>query len=164
QPVVPTKLAAIYLPLSGEQVVRLSGQLAYVGLNQLPILGGSSWQDGHLLDDHGRYLSAARIAVVPSTYVAGDGSHHADVTEALYRQLWGEHARSLLGDVAYDSLVVVATLTSSWGLEGRGLLQALRDPGGFPLATGSVVFDRQGAGHKQFVLLTVRDGVLVAAP
>jgi len=164
QPVLPTNLVAIYLPLNGEEVARLSGQLAYVGLNRVPLLGDGRWQDGHLLDDHGRYLASARIAVVPSSQPRHQGVAISVSTVGEYRQLWGDHAKSLLSDVAFDSLVVAATLTSSWGLQGWPLLQALRDPSGFPLPTGSVVFDRQGVGHKQFALLSVRRGVLVVAP
>ncbi|MDX8412887.1 MAG: penicillin-binding protein activator [Mariprofundales bacterium] len=163
QPALSANIVAIYLPLSGEQVVRLSGQLAYVGLNRVRLLGDSRWQDGHLLDDHGRYLTAARIVAVPSSQPTQSEAGIAASTEGRYRQLWGDHAKSLLSDVAFDSLVVAATLTSSWGLQGWSLLQALRDPGGFPLPTGSVVFDRQGVGHKRFVLLSVRDDALVVA-
>jgi len=158
QPMIPPRLAAIYLPMQGRQVAQLAGQLAYVGLNQVAILGDSRWQDGHLLDDHGRYLAQASVVAVHD-WKGGGASHSAD---GEYRQLWGSHAQSILGDVAFDSLVVVATLTSSWGLQGWALLRALHDPGGFPLATGYVVFDGQGIGHKSFALLTVKGGALVA--
>ncbi|MDX8408463.1 MAG: penicillin-binding protein activator [Mariprofundales bacterium] len=154
-PVVSSGLDAIYLPLSGTQVSRLAGQLAYVGLNRVPLLGDSSWRDGHLFDDHGRYLATARIADIAQRPFLP----HAE--DADYRQLWGEAHQGSLGAVAFDSLMIAATLTSSWGLQGFPLLRALRDPAGFPLATGAVVFDRQGIGHKQFALLTVRKGVLV---
>jgi len=168
QPVLPPGIVAIYLPLSGKQVAQLAGQLAYVGLNQVLILGDSRWQDGHLLDDHGRYLTAARIAAVPSSQLsrqgAGFSSSTAYSTGGEYRQLWGDHAQSLLSDVAFDSLVVVATLSSSWGLQGWALLRALHDPSGFPLATGNVVFDQQGIGHKRFALLSLRHGALVVEP
>lgn len=156
RPVLPPRLAAIYLPLPGRTVVQLAGQLAYVGLNRVPLLGDSRWRDGHLLDDHGRDLESARIAEVPDRLPGAEDTP----LDLRYRELWGEGARTVLADVAFDSLRVAATLTSSWGLEGFALLRALRDPGGFPLATGRVVFDRRGVGHKQFALLAVRDGAL----
>ncbi len=161
EPVIPPALRAIYLPVSGVDVVRMAGQLAYVGLNRVLLLGDSRWQDGHLLDDHGRYLETARI----STLQDGGSSSWATVArDEEYRQLWGDRARTVLSDVAFDSLVMVATLSSSWGLQGFPLLRALRDPGGFPLATGRVVFDRDGIGHKRFSLLAVRRGALVTVP
>ena len=160
-PMLPPGLAAVYLPLRGKEVAALAGQLAYVGLNQVEILGDSRWRDGHLFDDHGRYLAKAAIAALPSADQARQQTVFSAAPQEEYRQLWGDHARSLLSDVAFDSLVVEATLTSSWGLQGMPLVRALRDPGGFPLPTGNVVFDHDGIGHKGFALLTVRDGALV---
>jgi len=160
-PQLPPDLDAIYLPIRGAQISRLAGQLAYVGLNQVPLLGDSGWLDGHLLDDHGRYLAKARIATVMSEQSGGVTHRLIHATDADYRQLWGESHQSLLSAVAFDSLMIGGTLTSSWGLQGRPLIHALHDAAGFPLASGRVVFDLDGVGHKQFALQTVRHGHVV---
>ncbi|MDQ6951153.1 MAG: penicillin-binding protein activator [Mariprofundales bacterium] len=160
-PQMPPGLDAIYLPLSGTQVSRLAGQLAYVGLNQVPLLGDGGWLDGHLLDDHGRYLARSQIATLILGSSDGDRERLTHATDADYRQLWGDAHQSPLGAIAFDSLLMGGALVSSWGLHGQSLIDALHTSAGFPLASGAVVFDQQGVGHKQFSLQTVRHGALV---
>ncbi|MFQ5582546.1 MAG: penicillin-binding protein activator, partial [Mariprofundaceae bacterium] len=143
---MPVNFDGIYLALPGKRVALLAGQLAYVDIKDVPIYGSSHWQDDHLLDDKGRYLSSARFASISFPY--GDTAAFQK-TRFLYRETWGgrDEPGKLTG-LAYDTLLIAAVLTSRLGLQGRDTVQGLRDPEGFPGLTGHVRFDTDGVGQK----------------
>jgi outer membrane PBP1 activator LpoA protein len=162
---MPINFDAIYLAQSGKQVSLLAGQLAYSGITGIPVYGSSRWQDGHLMDDRGRYLSTARFAA--SSRVVGAAPVPDDPRmqrlNFMYREAWGDNIASELTLLAYDSMRIIAAITSQLGLSGQDILQELREPAGFRALTGRVRFDASGAGQKQMEVFRIRKGKIVPA-
>lgn len=160
---MPVNFDAIYLALKGRQVALLAGQLAYADISGIPLYGSSQWQDGHLLDDRGRYLSRARFV--------GTGSKTADENDDpalqrvrfILREAWGSDDASDLLLLAYDSMRIATMLTSRLGLNGQSIIRAMHDSDGFPAVTGQVHFDDAGIGQKQLDIYTIRNGEVVPA-
>jgi len=157
---LPLNFDSVYIALPGKRVSVLAGQLAYVDISGLPIFGSSRWQDGHLLDDRGRYLSRSRFANV-SFPVADNNS----VRRMLYsyRETFGSGEPGKLFGMAYDSVLIAAVLGSRLGLSGRDAIQGLHDAEGFPGLTGHVRFDENGVGRKEFEIFTIKRGELTPA-
>ncbi len=159
----PVNFDAIYLALSGKQVALLAGQLAYAGISGIPLYGSSRWQDGHLLDDRGRYLSRARFA---SSNLAQKMNHKDPAIRQFklaYRNVWGDEKTSQLMSLAYDTMRIATMMTSRLGLEKQALYRELRDPDGFPAMTGHVLFDASGIGQKQLDIFSIKRGKIVPA-
>ncbi len=157
---MPVNFDAVYLALPGERVASLAGQLAYVDIHGIPLYGSSRWEDGHLLDDRGRYLSRSRFANIG--FPDRDSSSLRQMLRA-YRETWGVGKPGRLFGMAYDSVLIAAVLGSRFGLQGRDAIQGLHDAEGFPGLTGHVRFDESGVGRKEFDLFTIKRGQLVPA-
>jgi len=160
---VPVNFDAIYLALNGRQVALLAGQLAYADISGLPIYGSSRWQDGHLLDDRGRYLSRARFAA-SNTYDQHDSDDAAMRSfQFSHREAWGTDKTTDLMRLAYDTMRIATVMTSRLGLEENAIFEALQDPEGFPAMTGHVQFDASGVGQKQLDVFSIKKGKIVPA-
>lgn len=157
---MPVNFDAVYVALPGKRVATLAGQLAYVDISGIPLYGSSRWHDGHLLDDHGRYLSLSRFSHV--SFPATDGATLQRMLIA-YRETWGAGQPSKLFGMAYDSVLIAAVVGSRLGLTGRDAIDGLHDPEGFPGLTGHVRFSPSGVGHKEFDVYTIRGGKLTPA-
>ena len=157
---MPVNFDGVYLALSGRRVALLAGQLAYVDVRDVPLYGTSRWQDGHLLDDRGRYLSRALFSDVPFP-----NSDAPDVRRfaVAWRGLWDGERPGKLAGIGYDTVLIAALLAGRLGLDGRDIMAALKDENGFPGLTGHVRFDENGMGRKTFKLFGVRRGRIVPA-
>ncbi len=158
---LPVHFDAIYLVMPGGDVAVLAGQLAYTGIRGVPLYGSSRWVDRHLLDDRGRYLSQARFAGVNA--VAGRDDADMRRLRFMYREAWGGGAPSELTMLAYDSLLIVAVMSSRLGLAGKALIRELHDAEGFPGITGHVRFDADGVGQKLPGIYGIMKGKIVPA-
>ncbi len=157
---IPVNFDAIYIALSGKRVAALAGQLAYVGVHDIPLYGSSRWQDKHLLDDRGRYLSTSRFVNI--NFPANDSNTLRRMMNA-YRETWGVGKPGKLFGIAYDSVLIAAVLGSRLGLQGRDTINGLYDSEGFPGLTGHVRFDKNGVGQKEFEVFTIKRGKLTPA-
>ncbi len=159
---MPVNFDAIYLALNGKQVALLAGQMAYADISGLPVYGSSRWQDGHLLDDRGRYLSHARFA---SSGSAGNDSDNRSIRrfQFIYRETWGSNKTTGLMRLAYDTMRVATVITSRLGLKASAIIDALQSPEGFPAMTGHVRFDHDGVGQKQLDIFSIKKGMVVPA-
>jgi len=162
---MPVNFDGLYLAMDGRQVAMLAGQLAYAGIRDVPLYGTSRWQDGHLLDDRGRYLSRARFAASSSS----SGSQ-TDQDNPAYRQfrfkhreVWGDSKTSELMALAYDTMRIATVMTSRLGLSRNEIARELRSSEGFPALTGHVRFDDSGVGQKQLDVFSIKKGKIVPA-
>jgi len=154
---LPAGMDGIYLALNGKQVSQLAGQLSYVDIRSIPLLGSSRWMDGHLLDDRGRNLSTAR-------FIQNKANNHDNSTLApRYRDIWGQGQPGKLFTVAYDTARIAALLGSRLGLHGNDSIHTLHDPEGFPGESGHVYFDEYGAANKEFHIWRIYKHKLVPA-
>ncbi len=152
---MPAGIDGLYIATSGKQVSELAGQLAYVDIRNIPMLGSSRWMDGHLLDDRGRNLSSARFIQNKTNY--------QDISNFLeeYREIWGQGQPKKLFVIAYDSTRIATLLGSRLGLHGHSAMQAMHDSEGFPNKSGHVYFDKFGVGNKTFKIFKIKRGKLV---
>jgi ABC-type branched-subunit amino acid transport system substrate-binding protein len=157
---MPINFDAVYLAMPGKRVASLAGQLAYVGISGVPLYGSNRWQDSHLLDDRGRYLSKSRFSNI--SFPASDNDAVRRMLRS-YREIWGADKPGKLFGMAYDSVLIAAVLGSRLGLTGRDAFNGLQDSEGFPGLTGHVRFDEQGVGHKEFEIFTIKRGKLTPA-
>ncbi|MES0371506.1 MAG: penicillin-binding protein activator [Mariprofundaceae bacterium] len=157
---MPINFDAVYIALSGKRVSALAGQLAYVDISGMPLYGSSRWQDKHLLDDRGRYLSRSRFANI--SFPATDNNSIRRMMSS-YRETWGIGKPGKLFGMAYDSVLIAAVLGSRLGLQGRDAINGLYDAEGFPGLTGHVRFDKSGIGQKEFEVFTIKRGKLIPA-
>ena len=159
---MPVNFDAVYLALNGKQVALLAGQLAYAGISGVPLYGSSRWNDGHLLDDRGRYLSHARFATSNRSQHqhASAESKHFDFT---HREAWGSGKASDLTRLSYDTMRIATVMTNQLGLEKHAILRELQDPEGFPAMTGHVQFDASGVGQKKLDIYSIQKGKIVPA-
>ncbi len=160
---MPVSFDAIYLALNGRHVALLAGQLAYADISGLPLYGSSRWQDGHLLDDRGRYLSQARF----SSSGGADQNDSEDSAmrrfQFAHREAWGSDKTTDLMRLAYDTMRIATVMTSRLGLENNAIFEALQNPEGFPALTGHVHFDAFGVGQKQLDIFSIKKGKIVPA-
>ncbi|GAV21427.1 hypothetical protein MMIC_P2416 [Mariprofundus micogutta] len=161
---MPVGFDAIYLALDGRQVAMLAGQLAYADIRGVPLYGTSRWQDGHLLDDRGRYLSKARFAASnTSVDVSNQEDPNIRQFQFKHRQVWGSAKISDLMSLAYDTMRIATVMTSRLGLSRHEISRGLRTPEGFPAMTGHVKFDDSGVGQKQLDVFSIKKGEIVPA-
>ncbi|RLL52707.1 penicillin-binding protein activator [Mariprofundus sp. EBB-1] len=160
---VPVNFDAIYLALNGKQIALLAGQLAYADISGVPLYGSSRWQDGHLLDDRGRYLSRARFAISNLSQEMDHKDPAIRQFNQVHRSVWGDENTSQLMSLAYDTMRIATMITSRLGLEKQALFRELRDPDGFPAMTGHVLFDASGVGQKQLDIFSIKKGKIVPA-
>jgi ABC-type branched-subunit amino acid transport system substrate-binding protein len=156
---MPVNFDALYLVLNGKQVSLLAGQLAYADISGMPVYGSRRWQDGHLLDDRGRYLSNARFAA--SNVATADDNMDDPARSQLFfahRETWGSGKPSELIMLAYDTMQIATVLTSRLALDRGDIVSQLQDSKGFPALTGHVRFDASGVGQKQLDIFSIRKG------
>ncbi|MDX8406405.1 MAG: penicillin-binding protein activator [Mariprofundus sp.] len=160
---MPVNFDAAYLALPGRQVALLGGQLAYADISDIALYGSSRWQDGHLLDDRGRYLSRARF-VTSGEHGSAQGDNPAlNRIHFMLREAWGNDKASDLLLLAYDTMRIATMLTSRLGLGAQAISSSLHHQEGFPAVTGHVYFDDAGIGQKQLDIFTIRKGEIVPA-
>jgi len=153
---LPANMDGIYLAINGKQVSELAGQLAYVDIRNIPLLGSSLWMDGHILDDRGRNLSTAR-------FIQDTPNPHNSELRTRFHDVWGEGSPSKLLSIAYDSTQIVMLLVSHLGITGDDMIQALHTEEGFPSETGHVRFNTDGMGEKTFSLYRIQQRAIVPA-
>ncbi len=157
---MPSSLDAIYLALPGRRVALLASQLAYSDLTSMALYGSSRWNDGHLLDDRGHYLSHARFV---SQARDENQQGRLQAVQFMYRETWGSSHPGQLTLLSYDTLQIAAVMASRLGLYGKQIAAALQDEAGFPALTGDVSFDTNGVGQKRLDMYMIRKGEIVPA-
>ena len=153
---LPAAMEGIYIATTGKQVSALAGQLSYVDIRGIALLGSDRWSDGDLLDDRGRNLASAR-------FIQTNNFHSDSTLLRHFHDIWGAGRPSKLFTTAYDSTRIATLLGSRLGLHGQYAIQALQDPEGFPSASGHVTFDAQGVGHKDFNIWRIGGGKIIPA-
>ena len=151
---LPVNMDALYLAMNGKHVSELAGQLAYVDIRHIPLLGSNRWMDGHLLDDRGRNLSTARFI---------QSEQQSSNLLQRFHEVWGEGKPSKLLMVAYDSAQIAMLIGSRLALQGEKAMEALHDHEGFPSESGHVHFNNQGFGEKIFPIYRIQRGTIVPA-
>ena len=151
---MPLAFDHIYLVAQGKRVAVLAGQIAYADIHGVQLYGSQRWADGHLMDDHGRYLNGAQFSM-PATSV--EQPHQAVLeVQNQYRIVWDNHDMSPLFALAYDTAMNAATIGSRLGLKGKDAFEVLHSTTEFPAISGNYYFDVYGISQKRFAIQRVR--------
>jgi ABC-type branched-subunit amino acid transport system substrate-binding protein len=153
---MPLGFDSIYISDRGAGIALLAGQMAYVDIRGVQLYGSYRWHDGHLLDDHGRYLNGAQFAA-PTTNVSQPSQAILDL-KSEYRITWDNDEISPLFALAYDTAMNIAALGSRMGLKGEDAIAALHSSEKFPAVSGDYYFDDQGISQKDFAIQVIRHG------
>jgi ABC-type branched-subunit amino acid transport system substrate-binding protein len=159
---MPLNMDAIYIAASGKKIAVLAGQMAYSDITRIQLYGSHRWDDGHLLDDKGRYLSGAEFST-PFTSLPQLNQAILDV-QNQYRSIWADNQHiSPLFALAYDTAMSIAVLGTRLGVRGEGAIHELRITSEFPAISGNYYYNANGVSQKTFAIQTIRKGKLKVA-
>lgn len=149
---------ALFLPDDAHQVAQIIPQLGFSRLDQLQLLGTSTWNDPELVRLAGPQSEGA--VFVDGFYA---DSPWPDVRDFVAR-FQAAHAipPTLLAAQGYDAgRLLLSLLAGSAGRDRQTLRQALATGFAFPGATGRIRFGPQGEAERTLFLLQIQDGSVV---
>ncbi len=156
---MPLNMDAIYIAASGKKIAVLAGQMAYSDITRIQLYGSHRWDDGHLLDDKGRYLSGAEFST-PFISLPQPNQAILDV-QNQYRSIWADNQHiSPLFALAYDTAMSIAVLGTRLGVKGEAAIHELNNTNEFPAISGNYHYDASGVSQKSFAIQRVYKGKL----
>ncbi|HEY7744948.1 MAG TPA: penicillin-binding protein activator [Desulfuromonadales bacterium] len=149
---------ALFIPDYADRIGLIAPQLAYFGIENLPLLGSNGWNSPDLVRFAGRFVEGA-------VFVDGffRDSSHPLVQEFVdrYFEKYGEEP-SLLEAQGYDVAGILLLLLNRAEIRTREDLRlALSKVRNYPGVTGAMSFTQQGDADKNLFLLQVQDGNIV---
>ncbi len=149
---------ALFIPDYAEQVGLIAPQLAFYGIEELPLLGINGWNSPELLRVAGRYVEGA-------VFVDGFFRHssYPFVQEfvKLYVEKYGEEPTILEAQGFDVAGILLAALDRSEVRTREDLWMALIQLRNYPGVTGATSFNEQGDAEKVLFLLQVQNGSIV---
>jgi ABC-type branched-subunit amino acid transport system substrate-binding protein len=150
-----TTFDALFMPDYADRIGLIAPQLAFYGIQDLPLLGISGWNSPELLRLAGRYVEGAVFA---------DGffldSPYPFVREFidLFRETYAE-APSLLEAQAFDCANILFAQLDNPAVKDRASLRAaIANLQNYPGVTGVTSFDFTGEADKVLFLLQIKNG------
>jgi len=156
-----TTFDALFIPDYAERIGQIAPQLAFYGIDDLPLLGINGWNSPELLRLAGRYVEGA--VFVDGFFLE---SNQPIVQEfiRLYRETYAEDP-TILEAQAFDSANILFSLLERKDLDSRRALRnALARLRNYPGVTGNTSFDFTGEADKNLFLLQVQNGKIVQIP
>jgi len=159
QPEYPsTTFDALFLPDYADRIGLIAPQLAFYGIQNLPLLGINGWNSPDLLRLAGRYVEG-------SVFVDGFflDSPYPFVKEFIdvYVETYGEEP-SILEAQAFDSAnILFAQLNNPNVTDRASLRNAIANLRDYPGVTGATSFDFTGEADKVLFQLQVKDGSII---
>lgn len=149
---------ALFIPDHADRIGLIAPQLAFFGIENLPLLGINGWNSPDLVRLAGRFVEGA-------VFVDGffRDSPHPLVREFVdrYSEKYGEEP-SILEAQGYDAAGILLLLLERAEIRTREdfrlALSRLRN---YPGVTGATSFTPQGDAEKKLFLLQVQDGNIV---
>jgi branched-chain amino acid transport system substrate-binding protein len=149
---------ALFIPDYADRVGLIAPQLAYYGIEEIPLLGINGWNSPELIRIAGRYVEGA---------VFTDGffrySHYPFVKEFvnLYYEKYGEEP-FILEAQGFDVAGILLSLLDRSDVQTREDFRvALAQIQNYPGVTGATTFNHLGDAEKVLFLLQVRNGDIV---
>ncbi len=153
-----TTFDALFLPDYADRIGLIAPQLAFYGVQDLPLLGINGWNSPDLLRLAGRYVEGA---------VFVDGffldSPYPFVKEFIstYVETYGDEP-SILEAQAFDSANILFSQLDTLKTPDRSSLRnAIADLKNYPGVTGATSFDFTGDADKVLFQLKVKDGGII---
>lgn len=158
RPSRPLPFETLFIPDYADRIGLIAPQLAYYGIEKLPLLGISGWNSPDLIRLAGRSVEGAVFVDGFYRY-----SPYPFVQEFVdrYFEKYGEEP-SILGAQGYDAAGILLTLLDQPGIRTREDLRlALAHLQNYPGVTGATSFTPQGDSEKVLFLLQVQNGVIL---
>lgn len=157
-PPKPLPFEALFIPDHADRIGLIAPQLAFYGIEHLPLLGINGWNSPDLIRLAGRSVEGA-------VFVDGFFRHSPSpsVQEFVDRYLekYGEEP-SILEAQGYDAAGMLLSLLARPGVRTREDLRlALSRVRNYPGVTGATSFTPQGDAEKVLFLLQVQNGNIV---
>jgi ABC-type branched-subunit amino acid transport system substrate-binding protein len=157
-PPKPLSFEALFIPDYADRISLIAPQLAFFGIENLPLLGINGWNSPELVRLAGRFVEGA-------VFVDGffRDSPHPLVQEFVdrYSKKFGEEP-SILEAQGYDAAGILLSLLERAEIRTREDLRlALSLVRNYPGVTGATSFTQQGDAEKNLFLLQVQDGNIV---
>jgi ABC-type branched-subunit amino acid transport system substrate-binding protein len=154
----PLPFEALFIPDDTDRIGLIAPQLAFYGIERLPLLGTNGWNSPDLVRLAGRFVEGA-------VFVDGFYRHspYPFVQEFVNRYFakYGEEP-SILGAQGYDAAGILLTLLARSDIRTREELRlALAQLRDYPGVTGATSFTPQGDSEKVLFLLQVQNGDIV---
>lgn len=156
-----TTFDALFIPDYAERIGQIAPQLAFYGIDDLPLLGISGWNSPELLRLAGRYVEGA---VFVDGFFLESSQPVVQEFIRLYRETYTEDP-TILEAQAFDAANILFSLLDRKDLNSReALRQALARLKNYPGVTGNTSFDFTGEADKNLFLLKVQKGRIVQLP
>lgn len=149
---------ALFIPDYADRVGLIAPQLAYYGIEDLPLLGINGWNSPELVRVAGRFVEGAVFVDGFFRY-----SPYPFVEEFVnrYFEKYGEEP-SILEAQGFDVANILLTLLDRPNVRTREALRlAMAQLKNYPGVTGGTTFNLQGDAEKVLFLLQVQNGNIV---
>ena len=150
------KYDAIFIPDSFGPAGYIATTFATMGLESVPLLGISRWDDSRLISVGGKYVEGA---VFPEAFFKKSGDPETQTFVSRFTQAYGIEP-TLLEALGYDSMrMILETVKNGAARRNtvRGALSRLND---FKGVTGRISFNTQRDATRELPLLTVSGGAI----
>lgn len=154
----PLSFEALFIPDYADRIALIAPQLAYYGIEQIPLLGISGWNSPDLVRLAGRSVEGA--VFVDGFY---RDSAYPVVQEFVDRYVakYGDEP-SILEAQGYDAAGILLSILGHANIRTRQDLRlALSQMRKYPGVTGATSFTSQGDTEKILYLLQVQNGAIV---
>jgi ABC-type branched-subunit amino acid transport system substrate-binding protein len=154
----PLPFEALFIPDDTDRIALIAPQLAFYGIERLPLLGTNGWNSSDLVRLAGRFVEGAVFVDGFYRY-----SPYPFVQEFVnrYFEKYGEEP-SILEAKGYDAAGILLTLLDRPDIRTRAELRlALAQLRDYPGVTGATSFTPQGESEKVLFLLQVQNGNIV---
>lgn len=159
QPDYPsTTFDALFIPDYADKVGLIAPQLAFYGIEGLPLLGINGWNSPDLLRLAGRFVDGA--VFVDGFFLDSPYPFVKEFID-LFVEAYGE-GPSILEAQAFDSANILFSQLDKAGVKSRGSLRdAIANLQNYPGVTGATSFDFTGEADKVLFQLQIHDGKIV---
>jgi ABC-type branched-subunit amino acid transport system substrate-binding protein len=150
-----TTFDALFMPDYADRIGLIAPQLAFYGIQDLPLLGISGWNSPELLRLAGRYVEGA--VFVDGFFLDSPYPFVREFID-LFRETYAE-APSLLDAQAFDCANILFAQLSNPAVKDRASLRAsIANLQNYPGVTGVTSFDFTGEADKVLFLLQIKNG------
>ncbi len=153
-----TTFDALFLPDYADRIGLIAPQLAFYGVQDLPLLGINGWNSPDLLRLAGRYVEGA--VFVDGFFLDSPYPFVKEFID-LYIETYGEEP-SILEAQAFDSANILFAQLSSPGVTDRASMRkAISEVQNYPGVTGATSFDFTGEADKVLFQLQIKNGGII---
>ncbi len=148
---------AILLPGDAEQVGMIASQLAFHGIEHIPLIGMGGWNRPELLTFGGRFIEGA---VFVDGFFAGNESPPVKEFVRRYRMRYHEEP-DLFAAQAYDAARMVIGAIEQGAKSGEQVRDYLSGIKLYPGVSGATTLVPGGPAQKQLFIITIQGGKFV---